>query len=231
MRFVPYPAPILRDYRRALFVRETRTLGPIVQDLAFKRGLKRRGPWLGASRSSPNQLWLPKLYVCVRAAHYWAVVRRILIDSRFRRYGWKFYSPLDNLFYERPDKIAFYCPSRRAIKTLISYLRHTLKGSAYHPLRHAARTSRYGLELVGSRGLYVGLDPLFLKGVSWRSYRALAISWAKVNPDHLEGLPGGSAGWLRRMNLTLSHEGPRTLTPQDSDIPFIRRYWRMIQPG
>ena len=91
---------------------------------------------------------------------------------------------------------------------------------------HAASTFELGIESKKHKGLYVGIDPPL--EISWRMYRSYCLAWANLNTKYLLKIKGGKSAWLKRMNLSLNHEGPNSLAPSDSDSTFIRRYWKMI---
>ena len=141
---------------------------------------------------------------------------------------WKFYFHPGG-GYERPDKIVFYPSSRRQLIRLIRKLRALLEGCAFHPLAHAASTADLGLEPPESSGLFVGSDPCFLS-LSWRAYRAICFAWLELNQAYIDQLKGGRRGWLRKMNFSEEHEGPRSLQPDHHHQKYVKEYWRRILP-
>lgn len=138
---------------------------------------------------------------------------------------WKFY--MGDGGYERPDKIIFYTSSTPRLKKIIAQLRPLLPVRGLHVLGHAVSTGDFGLEQPGRKGLYIGADPRFIEP-SWRAYRSHCLVWADSNAEYLMTLPGGRASWFQRMNLSMDHEGPASLSPRRKDIPYVRRYWRFM---
>jgi hypothetical protein len=141
---------------------------------------------------------------------------------------WKFHLCSHDA-YTRPDKIVVYAGTPEELRDLIPRLREIVERHPTHGLSHAATPFELGLEEEPLEGLYVGLDPNFLAGVSWRYYRCIVSAWAELNADYLDELPrGGRARWLERMNLDAGHDGPATLEPSAEDAAYTHRYWKLI---
>lgn len=138
---------------------------------------------------------------------------------------WKFF--MGERGYERPDKIVFYPDTPDQLRRLIPRLRALLPRRGLHGLAHAGSTAAMGLEPAGAAGLFVGADPGFIPP-SWRVYRSHCAAWAGLNAEYLDSLPGGKAGWYRRMNLSLVHEGPAFLAPPRARDAFVRGQWRSM---
>jgi len=64
--------------------------------------------------------------------------------------------------------------------------------------------------------------------VGWEFYRKVCLAWAKLNGEYLDGLPGGKAAWLRRMNISRTQKGPLMPYPPARDIAYMRRFWSVV---
>lgn len=226
MRLASYDLPRVAGFAARPFKAETRRRRKAIAGALGLALDGRRWVCLGRAKGRRRARWRPKLYLCLSARDYWPAVSRLIDRFQDAPFQWKFYAGRDG--YERPDKIVFYAFSAGELRSIARRVRPLLEGCRFHALRHAAATGRAGLEPRGRAGLYVGTDPSFLKWTSWRLYRAVCASWAELNRDHLEGRPGGRAGWLARMNLSAVHEGPARLSPPSRGAAFIRRQWRII---
>lgn len=233
MLLLPYTSPLQRDFSAGAFRDKTRTFAARIDALCesgFTAGTGGMAPWrfsLACARQ-PAVAWRPKLYVCVGPRDYWRCVEALAGAFDAKRQPWKFYrGPRP----DRPDKICFYFDSPRELAAALPRVRRLLRGMETRRLSHAASTAELGLERPGAGGLYVGCDPILLKNTSWRIYRCLCAAWAKKNAAYLASLPGGAERWLRRMNLSLRHQGPADPAPPASDHAYVRRYWRMIRPA
>lgn len=240
MKLFPYALPLIPEYRAGVFKKATRRLKPVVETLLFRENdfYKRlQDVWVsyypcskrksGQSRNKQGTPhWTPKLYICPGANAYWPLILRLVKKFRRAKHQWKFFMAPHG--YERPDKIVFYFDSGAQLKRFVGTLRPLLPRSGFHDLRHAASTAQMGIEAEGLRGLYVGMDPPI--GKSWRIYRCFCLAWADQNMRAIETLPGGKKRWFERMNLSLVHEGPYSLSTDPDNFLYIRRFWRMIDP-
>jgi hypothetical protein len=231
---LPYDRPFLHGfttpafldsaeaYRRALIDDIRRTFGDRLRvDEMWAR--------VSGDRRTPNKYWLPKLYVCVGSRSYWAVVKELADSTDIVSLcnGFKIFnaSTVNQDFrrsYGRPDKIVFYAP-HQALAQLSERLRLVMEGRQLHTLRHTGRPDAYGLPRVA--GLFVGLDPLFLGRLSWRTYRALCNYWLSVNRGYVIEQFGSIDHWLMRMNLDRNKEGPLSLSPPAHYCSFIQKQW------
>lgn len=239
MKLYPYCLPVVPHYKTESFQKATRAwkkpIEALIQGNHHRFRVRRTPFWVflnskrkGQKRNSKDRrAWQLKLYICVQAPYYWPCIERMIKCSELVNCRWKFC--VSEGGYQRPDKIVFYYRSIKELKFSIKSLRRCLKGRRFHELRHAAPIVKFGLGKACEKGIYVGCDPLFLhKGSSWRMYRALCFAWAILNKDYLKGLPEGIAGWHERMNLSRRHEGPASLMPDARHIPYIRRYWKLV---
>lgn len=228
----PYNLPLQAGFRSRSF-RKSARLGTrhILAQLPPEAHPKKNSVWIYPCAGKPRRprgrpsTWQVKAYLCLSPRSYWPVISKLIAQLRPGKTHWKFY--LYERGYERPDKIVFYAASPRKLRRLIARLRRAATGCGFHALRHAALPFEFGFEKSRRRGIYIGCDPMFLK-TSWRLYRTLCWAWTKVNESYLKNLPEGREGWFQKMNLSLVHEGPASLDPDPSDIPYIRRYWRVV---
>lgn len=218
--------PLLPEFGSDRFSRQSKEFRPIIEAmLAADCGFIERDIWRvhRVKHREKRPFWQSKIYVCVRARDYWPAVSALMVAFHGEPIRWKFF--FGKRGYERPDKIVFYPLDRDRVR-LVRRLRALLDGTSFHTLGHAASTVETGLEPKGAEGLFVGVDPVFLK-ISWRAYRAACFAWLGVNRAYVESLRGGLEAWLRVMNLSLGHEGPLSFQPK-TDPKLIRRYWRQI---
>jgi len=230
----PYMLPVLPEFKSDVFKKCTEKYQYGVEAALFKaKGFEKglHDCWVSYSPEIKNKrrrkrtaTWVPKLYVCVAAAFYWPTIRRLINESKKLEVFWKFYMAPSG--YERPDKIVFYFGSEEALKHFVSKLRPHLPRRGFHDLRHSASTVAMGIEGKNQRGVFVGIDPPVKE--SWRIYRSLCSAWADLNYEYIKQLRGGRKRWFERMNLSLTHEGPHTLTPPLKNTRYIRHYWDMI---
>ncbi|WP_224364967.1 hypothetical protein [Hyalangium versicolor] len=182
----------------------------------------------GDLKVEPNT-WLPKVYLCVGRRSFWPVVSALAqspdlvgVCNGFKIFAGRTELKAFRQSYRRPDKIVFYAP-QPALGRLMHRLNDFVRGRQCHGIRHTGRPEEYGLP--GAKGLYVGIDPLFLGALSWRIYRAVAIHWLSLNRAFVQEEWGSIDHWLERMNLDLRSEGPRSLRPSKRDRAFIRANW------
>lgn len=228
-----YREPLQPDYAKPAY-RRARRLG-LPRALGALRGrdhIQADNGWIYCNMRRPggpreNPYWQPKLYLCVRAKNYWPCIARLAPALADAGVPWKFHTGKSHA--DRPDKIVLY-PDPAKLSSVVSLMRRLAAGSSFHEMTHAAPVAAYGLERAGEKGLYVGADPQFLRQASWRIYHCFLGAWAELNRDEIESLPGGRARWMRRMNLSLDHEGPRSLRPPRGDMKYVARYWKLAFP-
>lgn len=226
------------EYNGLSFARRSKHWQPVIESLlggprivALRRLNKRDvfvrfPPDPRFNRRYKKMLWLPKLYVCLRAPFYWPVICRFIERFDRARFYWRFY--MSSSGYDLPEKILLYMTSVQQLRKIITIVRGLVKGCSFYELEDAASTSAMGLEDTRSGGLYVNSDPMFIKGTSWRSYRRTCCRWAKRSERRLRALPEGRVGWFKRMNISLRHSGPVSLNPNPIGMPYIRRYWDLM---
>ncbi|MFO0665256.1 MAG: hypothetical protein U0174_14975 [Polyangiaceae bacterium] len=237
MKLIPYFWPLFPEFKTARFKRATRKAAPAIDALIGDDPDVYRypkGPWIAgpplfkAYRANMVRAWKPKLYVCLGAKDYWPGILALARVTRKHPVQWKFHR--HKLGLDRPDKIVFYFRSERELRAYLPRIRRALAGRSFRTMHHAASTAAMGFEPASAKGLYVGADPHFLRPTSWREYRCMIQAFIMKFSDYLEGLPGGLERWCERMNVSLAHEGPRTLSPTRDNRAYVRRYWRMIFP-
>lgn len=220
-----YNTPIISGYRGRRFSELTLAARTLVWSALSARGVYQRlGPWThcfpAAARRRP---WQPKVYICVRPHDYWPTVLRLLIACEGKR--WKFYSASRG--YHRPDKIVVYPEDERDLRSVVLLVRRELQNCRFHSLSHAAATWELGLESRSESGLYVGADLTFA-GVSWRLYRAVCVGWLQKNAPFVRMKPGGIEAWAAALNLSASHRGPASLSPEQSASRAVLRTWQRM---
>jgi hypothetical protein len=227
-----YYSPLVRGYEALPFCSTTRAVAPIVESLLCSGdNYMRTGVWIRRSHRHEAELkkrvsWQPKLYVCVRAPHYWTTVAKCVSAFEQLNLRWKFYAGIDG--YLRPDKIVIY-PARRDMASTIATIREQIENVPCHRLRHAGSSVDLRLEGGDSRGIYVGCDPAFIRS-SWRFYRAVCLAWLRVNRTVVLREYGGVQRWMLEMNLATNHEGPASLQPPASCTAVVRRRWPLMVP-
>ena len=246
-----YVRPVVRGFASAKFLgaleNERRALLDRLPPLRDGGEFSQIAVWLsrkGELRSTkPIPAWRPKIYLTVRSESFWKVVGRLMGDPVLPKlcmgfkvfvFGEREADPsrgyLDDECFTRPDKIVFYLPDVAAIAPLCRHLRRLKKGAGVHSLGHAGSVGHYRLiQKSESPGLYLGLDPTFLKQ-SWRIYRAICLSWLSVNRAEVRAEYGSVASWLDRMNLSTRVEGPVRLRPTAAQTRFVGREWKKIVP-
>lgn len=242
---IPYVSPVVWSFEAEDFVaeaeRQRAAMLARLDDVGLE--LERHGPWLqrqGALDEVPGS-WRIKLYLCVEAPDYWAVVERVLTSVAVARHctGMKvmvFADPalsirgarFADMVFARPDKIVVYCGAMDQLEPLLESIADARQAASCHSLGHTCRPHHYDL-LSAHRddGIHVGLDPRFLP-ISWRSYRPVVLTWTQVNRDALREEWASEAAWLEAMNISIAHEGPLSLSPTVETNRFITAQWRRI---
>lgn len=234
LKIIAYDHPLIPAFKKKSFEKQTiayknkfehlffqnPTFNKKLQDywtyyLPIKKHAKKR-------KSKPH--WTLKIYLCLSPKDYWPTIHKLVKKLKKNPYHWKYYSAPKG--YERPDKIVFYFGSGSELKKFVKKIRPWLPKSGFHHLSHTASTSEMGIEKKGQKGIHVGMDPPI--GESWRMYRSHCIAWANINEEYLATVKGGKMGWYRRMNLSLTHEGPYSLNPSIKDIKHVQKYWKLI---
>ncbi len=220
----PYMRPVLRSFENKEFLSQSRVIFKFLTETTLRkvRGAQDKD-WVfiheGAKASQGSQKkrgWLPKIYVCISSKDYWSVVSDIILLSQIAKFNWKFCKNF-NLF-GRPDKIVIYCGSLSDIKRIIRLIRPILKGKKFHSLQFAEKRDQ---------GIFIGTDPEFLK-VSWRYYR-WAIGEAIIKGYLKKGqISNDTKLALEKLNISLKHQGPRTLIPDKKNNPFIKKIWKEV---
>lgn len=246
MRIYPYVHPIVRGFERRAFIEQTHRRRPDLLarlDTHADQRCQRQGCWL-TKRGALDELvapWRPKVYLCIASRSYWNVVERLLFDPGILELciGFKVLMFLDpavtseaatarDAAFSRPDKIVFFVRDPATLGSLVAYIAALRGSAATHGLAHTAPPSAYGLLPPGhDAGLYVGSDPRCI-GVSWRSYRAFALTWLSINHEHVRDQHGSIAAWQEQMNLSLAHPGPARLCPPEDITGFVQQQWPEI---
>lgn len=238
-----YVRPVLSSFDNARSFRESNAREAILDRIrSSASAFQSVGPWMtvAGNRTRTSQFWRIKIYVCVGVQSYWRTAEQVLFDETLRRYllGAKVFINTDpkkrsdtaaaDQRYSRPDKIICYIGETQAAMLACARLAELVKGRT-HTLKHAVRADRIGfLSRTKANGLYVGLDPVFL-GQSWRTYRAISLTWSDKNKRAIEEEFGSVELWRNRMNISAKHEGPVSLTCRGArSRAFIASQWQRI---
>lgn len=237
MKLIPYSWPLFSEFNTARFIEATRKAAPEIDAMIGEDPAVWQypgTPWVAGPplflnyTSKSKKLWRAKVYICLSAKDYWRGILALGRCMKRNALPWKFYRTEKG--NDRPDKIVVYFDSERALRAAIPRIRKALEGCSFRTMHHAASTADMGFEDRSAKGLYVGSDPTFIPYTSWRGYRCLTYAWLTKSRDYLESLPGGIERWCERMNISLDHEGPRTVEPRRDHSAYVRRYWRLIYP-
>lgn len=188
-------------------------------------------PWIYVASDNAQAIkrsgWVPKLYICVQRDSYFKVIERLIAITAKKNLNWKFCSDSKTLY--RPDKIVLYFADVKELKQCIKSLRSVLKDARFHTLAHVASTEELGWEKQGSKGIFVGADPMFLKArISWRIYRCYAIASIRQNKAYWIEKPGGIDKAYSTFNLSTLHEGPLSFKPNQKVTSKIEKLWTEI---
>jgi hypothetical protein len=168
--------------------------------------------------------WAPKLYICVEAKYYWKTLEQLMVLTSEKNLACKFWAKASGA--DRRDKVAIYFHDQRQLKACIKQIRASLKGAKFHNLSHCSSSKDLGLEPMAG-GIYVGLDPLFLKGISWRIYHTVISRLIHDNADFFnKASPSKFRKNLKLLNISLKHAGPASLTPSIKNIKYIKAVWK-----
>jgi hypothetical protein len=87
-----------------------------------------------------------------------------------------------------------------------------------------------GIEKKG-KGIFVGADPKFLVGVSWRHYR-WALEEAIIKENKKKGRLGKNfKSALEKLNINTKNEGPKSFKSNRENVSFIKRIWKEVTDG
>lgn len=175
---------------------------------------------------SQHESWIPKVYICVQAKFYFSTIRNLLAVSKKHKLFWKFCGNDANM--SRPDKIVVYFVNLAEMKAKLPVLRSCLEGAQFHKISHCASTAELGLEARTANGIFVGADPSFLPGISWRFYRWAVISSIELNKKFWKGRKAGISGAFRLFNLSTQHEGPVKFKTSKRAETKIKELWQEI---
>lgn len=229
----PYTSPIIGRFMTRPFLTKSREEISRLRRLRIEGiSITKRNQWFQFAahgrkhkkRANGSNHWHHKLYICVTPRAYWLTVRRLVSQTKTARLTWKLWTHLRS--YSRPDKIVLYCNDGIDLKRKTALVRRILGYGNSHLLGHACLASCHKLEKSG-KGLYVGMDPSFLK-TSWRYYRCIVGAHLAINKEYYRKRTPELIEFLKTLNVSLEHEGPRSLNPSKKYIPTIRRVWNAI---
>jgi hypothetical protein len=219
----PYMRPIVRSFEKTDFLKESQVILNFLRKGPLKKvSISEDNYWIFINERKPKKLkngsWMPKLYICVLPKYFWSTVSDLILLSREEKFSWKFSKDLKS--FSRPDKIIIYADNEGDLKRILKKVQPEIKAKKFHKLEFAKPLSQ--------EGLYMGADPTFIKGASWRLYR-WSIEQALIKPNLKKGpLDRNTRQALNAMNVSLKHPGPKRLSPNKKFNKFILEVWKEV---
>jgi hypothetical protein len=221
----PYLLPLVKSYADSKFLKESKIILKFLRKSSLRTVKAVEDEfWIYVQETKPKKKstskkpWMPKLYICVQPDYFWPLVFDLVSLSKLEKFSWKFCKDLT--IFGRPDKIVIYADSENESRKIFSKVRPLLKGKKFHKLLFARPSKQ--------EGVYFGVDPTFIKKASWRYYRWL-LEETLIKPNLKRGtLDHNTRQAIDALNISLKHQGPKSLNPSAKNVKFIKQVWKEI---
>lgn len=228
----PYMRPLYFGFENRKYLRESAIILKFLNATILRRVRQSQDShWVfiheGSKKAKPKakmKSWMPKIYLCVSPRDFWPLITDLIYLSRKNKFKWKFSKHFKT--FAKPDKIVMYADNLAELKRIIRIVRPFMRNMNTHRLDFAASSVEMGLEKHG-HGIFVGTDPGFLKA-SWRHYRwAIDEGVIKPNKKH-NRLSKELKTVLRKLNISVSHQGPISLSPPVRNNKTVWEIWQAL---